>query len=371
MADQLPFLLGRLSGSLADETAQALGDLLKVTNTYYSNLIEGQFTEPLTLNPNTPKRQRKELSELAVIHMMAQNALERSLRQHRDLPWSALFSPNFLQRVHRRLFETADPALLLLADGSRLNPGSLRSDEQRDVMVGTHKAPSWESVVALLERMKFVYGDYEDPRKRVLAAFAYHHRLSWVHPFADGNGRLLRMITHLQLYKLGLASPLWSLSRGLARQQTQYYAALAAADRRRLGDTDGRGQLSQQGLFDFLRFMLRVSLDQINYMIACLDTPLLADRVERAFATNEKLIRAGVRVESAKAITILLKFGRVKRGDFKIYTGLNDRYATGQLTKLIELGLVGSKTPKARDLTAKLPVWFAQLIFPDLHRRFL
>jgi len=370
MADQMPFLLGKLSGSLAKETALAIGSLLRVTNTYYSNLIEGQFTEPLTLNPNTPKRSRKELTELAVIHMMAQDALERAVRQHKDLQWEQLFSAGFLKRVHERLFESADSALLQLADGSTMKPGALRNEEARNVKVGMHEAPSWRDVLPMIERMQKVYGSYEEPRQKLLATLAYHHRLSWVHPFSDGNGRLLRMITHLQLHKLGLASPLWSLSRGIARQHEQYYQALSAADRSRLGDFDGRGQLSQKGLFDFMRFMLTTSLDQINYMTQCLDTNNLRERIDRAFKTDEKIISTGIKAESAKAIHILLSLGRVSRSDFKTFTGLGDRYATDQLARLIDMGLVESKTPKARELYPNIPVWFAQLIFPDLHRRF-
>jgi Fic family protein len=275
-----------------------------------------------------------------------------------------------LKRVHERLFESADSTLLQLADGSTMKPGALRNEEARNVKVGMHEAPSWNDVLPMIERMQKVYGSYEDPRRKLLATIAYHHRLSWVHPFPDGNGRLLRMITHLQLYKLGLASPLWSLSRGIARQHEQYYQALSAADRSRLGDFDGRGQLSQKGLFDFMHFMLTTSLDQINYMIQCLDTNNLRERIDRAFKTDEKIISAGIKVESAKAIHILLSLGRVSRSDFKTFTGLGDRYAIDQLAKLIDIGLIESKTPKARELYPSIPVWFAQLIFPDLHRRF-
>lgn len=370
MADQMPFLLGKLSGALAKETESAIGSLLRVTNTYYSNLIEGQFTEPLTLNPNTPKRSRKELTELAAIHMMAQDALERALRQHKDLQWDYFFSAEFLKRVHARIFATTDTSLLKLSDGTTMTPGLLRSEAQKDVKVGMHAAPNWDAVLPMIERMQQVYGGYSDPRRKLLAIMAYHHRLSWVHPFPDGNGRLLRMITHLQLYKLELASPLWSLSRGIARQHEQYYQTLAAADRSRLGDFDGRGQLSQKGLFDFMRFMLTTSLDQINYMIQCLDTNNLRARIDRAFKTDEKIISAGIKDDSAKAIHILLSLGSVSRSDFKTFTGLGDRYATDQLAKLIDVGLVKSKTPKARELYPNIPVWFAQLIFPDLHRRF-
>ncbi|WP_454865509.1 hypothetical protein [Pseudomonas hormoni] len=42
IADELPLLVGRLQGSIAPETAKRVGELMRITNSYYSNLIEGQ-----------------------------------------------------------------------------------------------------------------------------------------------------------------------------------------------------------------------------------------------------------------------------------------------------------------------------------------
>ncbi|MDD2894189.1 MAG: Fic family protein, partial [Halothiobacillaceae bacterium] len=210
-----------------------------------------------------------------------------------------------------------------------------------------------------------------DPRQRLLAAFAFHHRLAWVHPFADGNGRVVRLLTHLQLFKLGLASPLWSLSRGLAREHALYYARLANADQPRRGDLDGRGQLTQAGLFEFIEFMLQTSLDQIHYMIEALDRAKMRERLERIAMLEPSIIEAGIKPEAARALHILISLGRVSRSDFKVFLGLGERVAIDQLKKLIELGLVESPTPKARDLYPGLPVWFAQSLLPDLHKRFV
>ncbi|MNF16133.1 hypothetical protein D3C80_2190240 [compost metagenome] len=59
------------------------------------------------------------------------------------------------------------------------------------------------------------------------------------------------------------------------------------------------------------------------------------------------------------------------RATFKTFLGLSERLAIEELKRLIELGIVLSPTPKSRDVEPGLPVWFAQEIFPDLHRRFI
>lgn len=370
-AERLPLQAGRLSGLLPEATASRLSGLMRITSSYYSNLIEGQYTEPAELSPRAPRRNAKELNDLAMSHISAQEALERLSRQAgAALQWRDFFDPELLARVHRRLFENGSDDELKLADGTRLIPGQLRDTAQRNVLVGDHAAPHWQAITPMLLRLQEVYGGLADPRLKLLGCLAYHHRLAFVHPFADGNGRVARLVTHLQLHKLGLVSPLWSLSRGLARHQDEYYARLRAADQPRRGDLDGRGLLSQAALIEFVEFMLQTCIDQMAYIEKQMGLTELRARLERLIALEPIFIKAGVKPEMARALHILLTQGEVSRADFKIYTGLIDKTAGEQLKKLAELGVVEAASPKSRLIYPGLPVWFAQLIFPDLHKRF-
>ncbi|WP_256261819.1 Fic family protein [Pseudomonas gingeri] len=371
LAEEIHFQAGKLTGMVSPEMTSRVGGLLRVTSSFYSNLIEGQFTEPLTLAPSAPKRSRKELSELAMTHIGAQEAFERATTVYAQSPWANFFDPVFIARVHRRLLDGATSEQLRLSDGGLLVPGQLRDEAQKDVIVGGHAAPASAAVTPMLLRMQQVYGRLPDARGRLLATMAYHHRLAWVHPFVDGNGRSVRLITHLQLHKLGLASPLWSLSRGLARQQNAYYAHLANADKPRRGDLDGRGQLTQAGLFEFVGFMLETCLDQMRYTERALNIAHLKGRLEIIFKWEPRILKAGLKLESARALHVLLTQGKISRADFKVFTGLNERTAIEQLKTLTNLGLVESRSPKARDLYPGLPIWFAQLLFPDLHQRMI
>jgi len=114
--------------------------------------------------------------------------------------------------------------------------------------------------------------------------------------------------------------------------------------------------------------MLQTSLDQIHYMIEALDRTNMRERLERLVMLEPRIIEAGIKPEAARALHILISLGRVSRSDFKVFLGLGERVAIDQLKKLIELGLVESPTPKARDLYPGLPVWFAQSLLPDLHK---
>ena len=372
MAETLPFKAGVLTGLLPAGTAMRIGFLMRVTSSYYSNLIEGQFTEPATLAQRAPQRTPKELHELATTHIQVQASIDRALASERGklLPWGNLFSPRLVAGVHRRLFAGATEDDLKLSNGRFLVPGQLRSVAEQNVLVGDHAAPAWQSVEPMMVRLQQAYGAIPDQRTRLLAALAYHHRLAFVHPFEDGNGRVVRMMTHMHLHRLGLSSPFWSLSRGLARHQNEYYGRLRAADQPRLGDLDGPGQLSQKALIQFVEFMLQVCIDQIEYIEKAMDLASLRVRLEKIVAFEQQFIARGIKQEMARALHILLTQGVVIRADFKVYSGLHDRVASDQLKKLVDIGVVEAPTPKSREIYPGLPVWFAQMIFPDLHRRF-
>ncbi|WP_448119169.1 Fic family protein [Pseudomonas serbica] len=372
LADALPRKTQFLAGRLPPETAARLRRLLQITNTYYSNLIEGQYTEPADMQKAqaAPVKDRKRLKSLAVEQMAVQALFERTLSQRGPFPWSAMFAPELISTAHDRLFRGASDAERTLSDGSVMQPGALRSITGQNVVVGNHDAPHASTVDGMLRHLQAGFGRQTDPRRQLVSSLAYHHRLAWVHPFADGNGRVARLITHLQLVQLGLEPTLWSLSRGLARQHQDYYSALTMADRPREGDLDGRGQLSQRRYFDFIEFMLQVCHDQVDYMTAAVDPSKLRERVIRAFRFNEKLLQQGIRPESAPAIIALITQGSLPRNEIKTFTGLTPRPAIDELSRLIKVGLVESRTPKSRIVTPGLPAWFAQDIFPDLHRRF-
>ena len=371
-ADALPFLAGKLAGLVAPETARRLGSLMRLTNSYYSNLIEGQYTEPAEMSQRMKRREAKELGLLALTHIQVQEVLERKLSMSaKDIAWEDMFAIPLVKTVQRRLFADARQEELRVSDDRFMVPGQLRDVSQQNVTVGHHDAPAWESVTPMLERLQQVYGSTSGLTSKLLACMAYHHRLAYVHPFEDGNGRVIRMVTHLQLCKLGLASPLWSISRGLARRQDQYYGWLKSADQPRRGPLDGRGQLTQAGLIEFVRFMLNACQDQIEYTLDALAISRLRDRLERVVHYERKFVENGIKPEgAARVLHMLITQGEVPRVDVKACFGLHERMATDQLKKLILLGVIDSPTPKSRMVYPSFPVWFAQLIFPDLHRRF-
>jgi Fic family protein len=203
-----------------------------------------------------------------------------------------------------------------------VSPGALRTGL---VEVGTHVSPAPEIVPAMLARLDEGCRA-ADGLDQIVAIAAMHHRLLWVHPFDDGNGRVARLVSHGQIVRAGLdAGGLWSISRGLARHRDQYRNALAAADSRRQGSTDGRGNLSARALGDFCEFFLSTMLDQIRFMRECLNFESFADRLHKyvslsgTFGRHDELVWLLLREAWAR--------GSFTRGDAARITNTSERMA--------------------------------------------
>lgn len=151
-ADQLPRKAEFLAGRLAAETTDQLAGLLRLTNTYYSNLIEGHHSEIRDLQAAraAPKRERKQLTDLAVHHMDMQESFEQLLSQRPPESFANLFDPNLIQMIHYGLFKGATEQDLTLGDGRLMVPGKLRAEENERVQVGEHVAPAASAVLPML-----------------------------------------------------------------------------------------------------------------------------------------------------------------------------------------------------------------------------
>ena len=169
--------------------------------------------------------------------------------------------------THRRFCEALPPELLWVEDPVTREriaviPGEFR---RRDVVVGRHVPISAPAVPRFMNRYEEVYSRL-GRTDTIIAAAAAHHRLVWVHPFLDGNGRVARLVSHATLSQALDTGVVWSIARGLAGNARLYKEHLAACDQRRRNDLDSRGNLSEKNLAEFTRFLLTVCLNQVKFM---------------------------------------------------------------------------------------------------------
>lgn len=354
-----------LDAALVPSTARSLSTLVENMNCYYSNLIEGHKTLPIdieqALQEATEKVETKDLQSLAFAHIEADRwAKQRSLDQQSLLP--------FLLKVHRVFGQHLPDDLLKLSDGSMMTPGEFRTKE---VQVGRHLAPKAERLDRFLDRYMQVYGRRLEWAKKggiskldgIVSSFAAHHRLAWIHPFLDGNGRVARITLDAMLRACGVnGSCLWSMSRGFAKTSDEYKAQLARADEPRMGDLDGRGNLSEKRLAEFCTYALQTAIDQAKYMGSMFALENFQARAEGYF----RRVRFDLKPESVYLFLHAFGMGEFERGEAPRITGLNERSARDVLSKLLDEGFLLSDSPKGK-VRVGFPVHALGSLLPNLY----
>ena len=344
-------------------TEARIAQLLRSVNSYYSNRIEGQHTHPhdieralkksFSKEPDKARRQR-----VAVAHIAAQQEMEGWLSAEKI----DVYAPEFLLRLHEAFYRRLKPEDRVTPEGDTVIPGAWRD---KNVGVGRHVSPAHASIPAFLERAHEVYGAASGLDGQLIACACAHHRIAWVHPFRDGNGRVVRLQSQAALLNIGVGSGLWAVSRGFARDVDSYYGRLADADSSRRGDYDGRGNLSEAGLISFARYFLETCLDQITFTGEMLALDQFRERLHGYVVLRSEQSK-GIRRDAELPLYHLFLAGEVTRGEFKQMTGLGARTADDVLAALLKAGLVESDSPKGA-LHFGLPLEALAYYFPRLY----
>jgi Fic family protein len=170
----------------------------------------------------------------------------------------------------------------------------------------------------------------------------------------------------LLLRAMGLTRGLWSPLRGFARSEDRYKALLASADEHRRGDLDGRGNLTEAGLIEWIQYALDVFIDQALFMTKALDVQSMQARIAAALTFESEVTRSGVRLEALEPLHYLFAtYPTLARGRFKAMTGLGERNATSLLSALLARGFLASDTPYG-DVRFAIPDHALRFYFPAL-----
>jgi Fic family protein len=358
----------KLGGSLHPVTRGSVIELVRQMNSYYSNLIEGHNTHPSDIEKALRKDYSTDPAKRALqiesgAHIEVQKLIEARLGSEEV----AICSASFFCWIHKEFYDRLPDEFRMVKTKSgneeRVEPGQIRSCE---VEIGAHVAPAFRKLKYFLGRFEGAYDlTALDPLDRIIAAAASHHRLAWIHPFLDGNGRVIRLFTHAYFIKAGLEGHgLWTVSRGFARRRDDYIAALAGADHQRVNDLDGRGNLSARGLDLFCKFFLNTALDQVEFMSSLLELDRILSRISNYAErwTTENGMPGEVRHVLCEAFLR----GELARGDVARIVGKPDRTARRILGRLLAAGLVVSDTAKG-PIRVGFPVKCVGYYFPRLY----
>jgi Fic family protein len=371
-----------LEGRLSPATLAGIAALLRVVNSYYSNLIEGHNTHPIDIEramrrDYSADEDKRDLQIESRIHIEVQQKILARLDEE---PETNVAAPEFLRWIHREFYEQMPERLRWVSGGGTVGQhewveaGKIRTSM---VVVGRHLPPTVESLNEFLAR----FGHFYNPAtmrglRPLLALAAAHHRLMWIHPFLDGNGRVARLFTDAYFYRLKFSGyGLWNVSRGLARRRDAYRAHLAAADEHRDNDLDGRGNLSNRTLTEFCRFFLETCLDQAEFMNSLLALGDFLGRLE----TYVERRNAGLVVDEtgkkisplhSRAAAVLKEVavkGEVARGEVFRIIEMSERTGRNVLKSFLDEGLLVADSDWHKSaVRLGFPTQAASYWFPNL-----
>ena len=349
--------------SLPESLLYSLATFVRSMNCYYSNLIEGHDTHPIDIeralkDDYSNDRKKRDLQLEAKAHIAVQQWIDGGGLKGRAL------TADSIRETHRRFCELL-PADLLWIEGSatkekiKVIPGALRD---RDVKVGRHVPVSAPAVPRFLKRFEEVYSKL-GKTETIIAVAAAHHRLAWIHPFLDGNGRVARLISHATLLETLDTGAVWSIARGLARSVDAYKSHLAACDLTRRNDLDGRGHLSEETLTEFTKYFLTTCIDQVTYMEGLMQPDQLRARIllwaEEQMRLNKLPKKSGAILEA------VLYRGELPRGDTPAIVDSSERSARRVVASLQERGVLTSESTRA-PLRLAFPATLASRWMPGL-----
>lgn len=358
-----------LGKGLHPDSAAELADLVRMMNCYYSNLIEGHNTRPRDIEKALAGAELEEETRPLALEARAHVIVQRDIDDmHRAGTLPRPTSVGFLTWVHKSFYGEMPEEFRIIEhpDGSQepIIPGRMRQDGDVEVAVGRHHPPSSGRVAAFMEHFdKRFQIAARSASGRIIAIASAHHRLNYIHPFPDGNGRVSRLMSHAMALEAGIGGDgLWSISRGLARglkDRGEYKQMMDHADSPRRGDRDGRGNLSEAALKTYCAWFLNVALDQITFSAKLFDLGGLDKRYRRLVADTIDDKRA------PDLISAVLRHGALERGETQFVLKTSERTARNTLKQLTSAGFLASASPKT-PVRLAFPLDYRERLFPNL-----
>ena len=355
------------AGMLNPIVATSVGNLVRSMNCYYSNLIEGHDTHPHDIDRALAQDYSNEPAKRALQKEAAAHIAVQKMVDEGGTPAVSPLSSAYGRWIHKEFCDRMPEELLWsenpeTGEKVKVVPGVHRN---KTVRVGRHIPPHPENLEMFLKRFDEAYDERRLSKlQRITSVAASHHRYVWIHPFLDGNGRVVRLMSYAAFKNIDVGSELWSVARGLAGRKDEYKSILQAADAPRQGDLDGRGTLSQKALVKFCEFFLETCIDQVEYMNSLLDFKVLSERMR--IHVEEMVAMKELPKGSYALLREALLIGEFGRGKTQEITGFKDRAAREVLYALVKKGLLVSDTPRG-PVRLGFPIDIVERWFPLLY----
>ncbi|WP_443690510.1 Fic family protein [Pseudomonas sp.] len=222
-------------------------------------------------------------------------------------------------------------------------PGAYRQGTVR-ISQSEHLPPDFVLVQGYMQELVDFINKDDSPKYDLMKVALAHHRFGWIHPFGNGNGRVVRLLTYAMLMKYG-----FNVSTGgrvlnptavFCNDRERYYTMLATADTGTEEGLEAWCTYVLEGVRDELAKVDR--LTQYAYLTKSILNPAIAFARERRWITETE--------ESVLSVAIKAKV--VKSADLSgVLPKLKSAQRTYLIKKLVDQGMLLPISEGARQYT--------------------
>lgn len=368
-----------LEAKLAPETAQAIGDKLRILNSLYSNKIEGQVSTFGDIERGLKRDfslipKERYAQELGAAHVNVERKLMKLIMEQ---PEGNISHPDFIRHIHRSFFEELPPEHQYTHEEQGFTNRLVMPGVLRDHRVGV-SGPYGATLLGPETRKELeanlkAFGDLYDPASfkggeaRIVAAAAAHLKLAWLHPFSDGNGRTVRLHTTFFMAKCGInRANLWSLSRGLSENRQAYMVDLLQGDPQPTAQDRNKIEFTSKNVAGFCEGFLEICKEQIGFMRDQLKLHTVGENIDRFADLNLGEQFGSHKGEAGRLLRAVYASGKLERAEaYTVFDSLNERTRQTIINGLVKEGLLETKTHRA-GLTIGLPAKALAAYFPKM-----
>ena len=194
----------------------------------------------------------------------------------------------------------------LVREGDK-TPGAYRSGGVR-ISQSDHQPPDFIHVQAYMQELVAFVNHEAPPKYDLMKVALAHHRFGWIHPFGNGNGRVVRLLTYALLIKYGFnvnaGGRVLNPTAVFCNDRERYYTMLATADK---GTKDGLEAWCTYVLEGVREELEKVDrLTDYAYLTKCILVPAVAFARERKWITEveEAVLLAAIKLKVVKSADV-------------------------------------------------------------------
>ncbi len=182
-------------------------------------------------------------------------------------------------------------------------PGQYRTIEV-SIKNSSHKPPLAVKVPEYMDELVAFINNYREQKYKLLATAVAHHRFAWIHPFRNGNGRTVRLLTYSMLMSQGFAvNHILNPTAVFCNNRDMYYRVLAEAD---MG--------TDEGVLKWCEYVLQNLLEEIKKIDKLLDYDYLIPEILIP-TLNYAVDRKNINQEEFQILRLAIEKGEIKAGD--------------------------------------------------------